>query len=202
MLKKIIFADDFENVIYNIFSNFINKKYFKKYGDNVKFAKPLFVKKPEHISIGDNVTIRTGARIEIIDALKGRKLFPELTIGDYVSIEQNCHIVCANKLFIGCGTLISSNVFITDCSHVYSDINKRVLLQGLTIKKTYIGDNSFVGAGAKIMSGVHIGKHCIVGANCVVNSDVPDNCVIVGIPGKIIKKYNSDTNKWEKYNGS
>ena len=42
-----------------------------------------------------------------------------------------------------------------------------------------IGDNVFIGCGAKIIGGVHIGNNVCVGANCVVTRDVPDNCTVV-----------------------
>ncbi len=196
LLKNLIFKDDWFQFPYILISNLINPKYYKVYGKNVKFAKPLFVKGPENISIGNNVTIRSGIRLETIEKCRGRRLSPDLVIGNNVNIEQNCHIICANKLVIGNGTLISSNVFITDCNHIYKDIKKRVLEQGLDVKITCIGDNSFIGTGAKIMAGVNLGKHCIVSAGCIVNSDVPDYSVVAGIPGKVIKYYNKELKKW------
>lgn len=50
-----------------------------------------------------------------------------------------------------------------------------------------IGDNVVVYAGAKIIGGVHIGNNVIIGANAVVTKDVPDNCVVAGVPARIIK---------------
>lgn len=49
-----------------------------------------------------------------------------------------------------------------------------------------IGDNVYLGPGAKIVGAVRIGNNVAVGANCVVTCDVPDNAVVVGIPGKVI----------------
>lgn len=49
-----------------------------------------------------------------------------------------------------------------------------------------IGDNVFIGAGAKIIGRVKIGKNVAIGANAVVTKDVPDGCVIAGIPARII----------------
>jgi len=51
-----------------------------------------------------------------------------------------------------------------------------------------IGDNTILSAGAKIVGPVVIGKNCMIGANAVVLKDIPDNCVAVGIPAKIIKE--------------
>lgn len=49
-----------------------------------------------------------------------------------------------------------------------------------------IGGHVDIGAGAKILGGITIGDHVKIGANCVVIEDVPSNCTVVGIPGKII----------------
>jgi serine O-acetyltransferase len=55
-----------------------------------------------------------------------------------------------------------------------------------------IGDNVYIGPGAKIFGAIHIGNHAAIGANCVVTKDVPDNAVVVGIPGKVISLQGSD----------
>ena len=49
-----------------------------------------------------------------------------------------------------------------------------------------IGDNVFIGAGAKIIGNIHIGNNVKIGANAVVTKDVPDNSTIIGNPGRII----------------
>lgn len=51
----------------------------------------------------------------------------------------------------------------------------------------YLGDNVLVGAGAKILGAISIGNHVRVGANSVVVNDIPPNCSVVGIPGKIVR---------------
>jgi serine O-acetyltransferase len=51
-----------------------------------------------------------------------------------------------------------------------------------------IGDNVIIGAGAKILGPLRIGNNVTIGANAVVVKDIPDNCVVGGIPAKIIKK--------------
>ncbi|WP_235549856.1 serine O-acetyltransferase [Paenibacillus sp. Soil766] len=49
-----------------------------------------------------------------------------------------------------------------------------------------IGENVYIGPGAKIVGAVKIGNNAAIGANCVVTKDVPDNGVVVGIPGRVI----------------
>lgn len=61
-----------------------------------------------------------------------------------------------------------------------------------------IGDNCYIGPGAKIVKPVRIGNNVVIGANAVVNRDIPDNCMVAGIPAKVIKRYNINTLKWEK----
>lgn len=51
-----------------------------------------------------------------------------------------------------------------------------------------IGDGSYIGINAVIVGNVKIGKHCVIGANSVVTKDVPDYCVAVGSPARVIKK--------------
>ncbi len=49
-----------------------------------------------------------------------------------------------------------------------------------------IGDNVYIGPGAKIIGKVKVGNNAAIGANCVVTKDVPENAVVVGVPGKVI----------------
>lgn len=63
--------------------------------------------------------------------------------------------------------------------------------QGLGIKGVpIIGDNVFIGCGAKILGPVKIGNNVKIGANAVVVTDIPDNCTAVGVPAKIINNSN------------
>lgn len=73
--------------------------------------------------------------------------------------------------------------------------------QGVTIaqanrgtKKGFpiLGDNVYIGPGAKIVGAISIGNSVAIGANCVVTKDVPDNSVVVGIPGKVISDQGSE----------
>lgn len=50
-----------------------------------------------------------------------------------------------------------------------------------------LGNNVEVCCGAKIIGGVHIGDNVLIGANSVVINDIPSNCVVAGIPAKIIR---------------
>ena len=49
-----------------------------------------------------------------------------------------------------------------------------------------IGDNVYIGPGAKVIGNVKVGSNAAIGANCVVTKDVPESGVVVGVPGKVI----------------
>lgn len=49
-----------------------------------------------------------------------------------------------------------------------------------------IGDNVYIGPGAKLFGAIVVGDNAAIGANCVVTRDVPENGVVVGVPGQVI----------------
>lgn len=51
-----------------------------------------------------------------------------------------------------------------------------------------IGDNVNISTGAKVLGDIRIGSNSVIGANAVVISDVPENCVVAGMPAKVIKE--------------
>jgi serine O-acetyltransferase len=59
-----------------------------------------------------------------------------------------------------------------------------------TSTRPTLGDNVTIGSGAKVLGGISIGSNSIVGANSVVVSDVPSDCLVVGIPAMIKKSNN------------
>lgn len=120
---------------------------FGKYGSNSFLQKPLLIKNKREIYVGDCVLMRTGIRLEVIKDWFGKQYDGKIIIGEGTVIEQYCHFVAANKLEIGSDCLISAHVFISDCSHMFFDINKKVLLQDLDVKETSIGDRTFIGYG-------------------------------------------------------
>ena len=50
-----------------------------------------------------------------------------------------------------------------------------------------IGDNSTIGWNAIIMPNVKIGKNCVIGTGAVVTHDIEDNCVVAGVPARVIE---------------
>lgn len=143
---------------------------------------------PSYIEFGRNVKIKFNARIECITQYAGNKYHPSLVFGNDISVEQNFHITCVNKIVVGRGCMISYNVGIQDSDHSVDSIDVDFKMQKLKVKSVIIGDNCFIGAGAVILAGTELGANCVVGANSVVRGIFPSNSVIAGNPGVIIKK--------------
>ena len=149
-----------------------------------------------HIYLGRNVIIANAARVEAVTQYNSRTYTPSIFIGENVTIEQNLHLTCANRIVIGSNTAIAANVTITDIEHPYTDVNIPIDRHDLVVKEVVIGDDSKIYNNAVVLPGVHIGKHCVVGANSVVVRDVPDFSVVAGAPARIVKQYNQVIDAW------
>ncbi|SHL99392.1 Hexapeptide repeat of succinyl-transferase [Flavobacterium flevense] len=121
-----------------------------------------------------------------------------LIIGEGTIIGHLNHIYATGEIIIGKNVLTADKVYISDNLHKYEDVNIPVMHQGIRqLSKVKIGDGSWIGENVCVM-GASIGRNCIIGANSVVTKDIPDYCVAVGSPARIIKKYNITLQKWEK----
>ncbi len=83
-------------------------------------------------------------------------------------------IVVSDKAVIGNNCTISHGVTIGKAN------------RGKNLGHPTIGDNVYMGAGAKIIGNIKVGNNVVIGANCVVTKDVPDNAVVASVPGKVI----------------
>jgi acetyltransferase-like isoleucine patch superfamily enzyme len=77
-------------------------------------------------------------------------------------------------------------VSVRDHDHAFADTDRAVLDQGRTTDPVRIGDNVWLGAKVTVTKGVTIGSNVVVGAHAVVTADLPDGCVAVGIPARVI----------------
>lgn len=128
-----------------------------------------------------------------------------LTIHEGVEIGMFSRIACKNRISIGKNLITGPNLFLADYNHEYRNPEIPIKFQGEFIKNSnffplggvIIEDDCWIGANVVIVGSLTIGKHCVIGANSVVNASIPDYCVAVGSPCKVVKKFNHATNKWE-----
>ena len=98
------------------------------------------------------------------------------------SLNSYSQIRCKNHIYIGENTRISRNVQIWDDDHhkIMGTVNEK--------KDVIIENNVWIGAGAIILKGVHIGEGAMIAAGAVVTKDVPAHTVFGGVPGKVIRE--------------
>lgn len=107
-----------------------------------------------------------------------------MRIGKNVFFNTGCSFQDRGGITIGDNALIGMNVTIATLNH------------GLTLETrgtTYpapvvIGDNVWIGSNATILGGVTIGENAVVAAGAVVSRDVPPNCVVAGVPARVVKQ--------------
>lgn len=115
---------------------------------------------------------------------------PFAKIGNYGNaIGEGCNImtytVLTNDILIGKCVLINlsctigHDVIIGD----FVEICPGVKISG----NCNIGNFTFIGTNSTVLPGIKIGENVVVGAGSVVTKDIPDNCMVVGVPAKVIK---------------
>ena len=180
MFVDIIF-DDNEKVTYLNQYRVING-YDKNYNPNI----------PIIISIGDN-KIRKNISEKISHPFT-ILIHPSSVIDKNAKIENGSVIfhnaIVQRDSIVGKHCIINSNASVDhDCIiNDFVHISPSSTLCG----NVSVGEGSHIGAGATIIPNINIGKWCVIGAGAVITKDVPDYSLVVGIPGKIIKKLKND----------
>lgn len=136
-----------------------------------------------HVTLGEHVFVADNAT-----------LIGSVDLGDHASIWFNCVLRADNDVI-----RIGANSNIQDGSVLHVDpgtpltigegvtVGHKVMLHGCEI-----GDYSLIGINAVVLNRAKIGKHCIIGANALVpeGMEIPDNSLVLGSPGKIVKEIN------------
>ncbi|HSV74399.1 MAG TPA: serine O-acetyltransferase [Chthonomonadales bacterium] len=109
-------------------------------------------------------------------ALTGVEIHPGARIGRRLVIDH------------GMGVVIGETAEVGDDVLIYH----QVTLGGTSIQRVKrhptVGNNVLIGMGAKIVGAINVGDNCRIGANAVVNRDVPANCTVVGVPGRVVAR--------------
>ena len=139
-------------------------------------------------------TLADGAVLEIGDGctLQDHSFFqltlpnPKVFIGKNTVVGRRNIITAKNLVRLGDNVLLGSDVQIIDHSHGIAR-DRPIQEQKATIGEVVIGDDVWVGAGAKILMDVHIGTGAVIGSNAVVTGDIPEYAVAVGVPARVVK---------------
>ncbi|MGG5510445.1 DapH/DapD/GlmU-related protein [Myroides odoratimimus] len=162
---------------------------------------PFDVRGKRFIKVSKGFTTGFGCRIEAYPI--NNEIV--LVFGTNVKMNDYVHITAREKVIIGNNVLLASKIYISDCSHGSyggdeddSSPLSKPDCRPLFSKPVVIEDNVWLGEFVSVLPGVTIGRGTIVGANSVVSKSLPANVIAVGIPAKPIKKYNFETQRWEK----
>lgn len=122
----------------------------------------------DKVEIGNQCVIMMGAVINIGAVIGDRTMIDMNTvIGGRAIIGKDCHI--------GAGTVIAG------------------VIEPPNAQPVIVGDNVVMGANAVVLEGVKIGSGSVIAAGSVVISDVPENAVVAGVPGRVIKQVDDRT---------
>lgn len=105
--------------------------------------------------------------------LTGIEIHPAAQIGQGVFIDH------------GMGVVIGETAIVGDSTIIYQDVTLGGTGKETGKRHPTLGRNVVVGAGAKVLGNIQIGDNVRIGAASVVLRDVPSNCTVVGIPGRI-----------------
>ena len=184
---------------------------FGRLGKETNIDLPFQIDGSERIYIGDNVKIGPGSMLRAQSRYPGGKMkHPEgehreqffdsnISIGNRVTATGTLQVVAFEKITIEDDVMFASNIFICDGFHCYERTDVPYKYQGITgISPITVEYGSWIGQNVVIMPGVTVGKMSIIGANSVVTRDIPPRCIAVGVPAKVIKRWNEKERAWEK----
>lgn len=132
-------------------------------------------------------TITIGEKSELLHGVILMTYGGNIVIGDKCSINPYTILYGHGNLTIGNNVLIAGHTLIIPANHIFTDVNRTINVQGLTMKGIIIEDDVWIGAGCRILDGVTIGKGAIVAAGAVVNKTVEPYSIVGGVPAKLIK---------------
>lgn len=126
----------------------------------------------------------------------GVKLGKDVKIFGHVKINQPYNLEIGNFSDIGIGSIISGlkkikigdNVMISPYCCLYDHDHKKNSKSKYVISPISIGNDVWIGAHSIILKGINIGNNVTIGAGSVVTKNVLDNCIVAGVPAKIISK--------------
>lgn len=117
--------------------------------------------------------------------LTGIEIHPGATIGKGVFIDH------------GMGVVIGETAIVGDYALIYQGVTLGGTGKECGKRHPTLGENVVVGAGAKVLGNIQIGNNVRIGAGSVVLREVPSDCTVVGIPGRIVYRSGVKVNPLE-----
>ncbi|WP_166338131.1 DapH/DapD/GlmU-related protein [Xiamenia xianingshaonis] len=123
-------------------------------------------------------------------------LFPPFTtdygrnihLGRRVFVNSGCRFQDQGGIYIGDDVLIGHNVVLATLNHDLAPARRQSLIPA----PIRIGNRAWIGSNATVLPGVTIGEGAVVAAGAVVTKDVPANCIVGGVPARMIRMLTAD----------
>ncbi len=184
------------NIIYSRLFRLLVGWRFASFGPRCNILFPEGIEGAKNIHLGSDVLVGAHSYLAVRTILNGQR--SELIISDGVRLGRFNHIYATGRIVIGKRVMTANNVYIADNSHRFDDPTIPIFEQPVEqLSSVEIGEGSWIGHGACVI-GAKIGRNCVIGAMSVVRTDIPDFCVAVGAPARIVKRYDSSVKCWRR----
>jgi len=171
------------------FRNFIYKLRF--FNSKINIDPSAYISPKAVIKIIGGGKIVIGKNCEIHDFAILMTYGGDIIVGDDSSVNPFTIIYGHGGTVIGKGVRLAAHSTIIPANHIFGDSNIPLHKKGIITKGIKIDNYVWIASGCRILDGVIIGKHAVIGAGSVVNKSIPDFCVAIGVPAKIIQKIKS-----------
>jgi len=164
-----------------------------RHAKNVRLGKGSYLDErvylhacPGGIAIGAGTMVMHGSVLHVYNFRNiphsGIWIGHDSLIGEYNVLRGQGGITIGDRVYT------SPMVQIIAVNHIFDDVERPFVDQGITAKGICIEDDVWVGSGAIVTDGVRVGKGAVVAAGAVVTKDVPAHTVVAGIPARVVRE--------------
>lgn len=179
----------FERLICKCFSVLVSGA-FASFGKHTILVLPVRLSGERRIALGERVFVGAGSWLQALT--DGPDDSVAIQIGSGTSIAAGCVISAVRSVTLEEDVLIATNVYISDHIHRYIDTEKPIRVQGVDkVQPVLVKRGAWLGQNVVVCPGVTIGRGSVIGANSVVNKDIPDFCLAVGAPARVMKSFDN-----------
>ncbi len=136
---------------------------------------------PWDIELGNGVALDRGVSLIAVGESTGSS---RIKIGARTYINRYSIIDATEKIEIGADCMLGPHCYVTDHDHNISGGNRK---SELPATATTLHDNVWLGAHVTVLKGVSIGTGSVIGAGSVVTRSIPENCLAIGSPARVIR---------------
>lgn len=157
-------------------------------------GQPVHIDGSSWVDSGSVIRVCGGGSIRVGQNCEIHRMAMILTYGGDIEIGDDCSINPFTIIYghggvrIGNGVRIACHSVIIPANHPAPDDRTALHSAPLTARGIVIGDNVWIGAGARILDGVQIGANAVVGAGSVVTRAVAANTTVAGVPAAVIRQ--------------